>query len=132
MGGPVADVGGADAAELSQDRRAAVVGEVHSARIPAQLQDDSDRRRRLAIADRRRRRGVRRTRTRREAGTPRPQGAKECAAAVRALADDPRPPEARQLGGSAYWRMPVGDWRILYEPDDETITVLVLKVGRVP
>ncbi|GAA3475697.1 type II toxin-antitoxin system RelE family toxin [Streptomyces yanii] len=44
----------------------------------------------------------------------------------------PRPPEARQLGGSAYWRLPVGDWRILYEPEDEMITVLVLKVGRVP
>ncbi|MFD5570312.1 type II toxin-antitoxin system RelE family toxin [Streptomyces cadmiisoli] len=61
-----------------------------------------------------------------------PQGAKECAAVVRALADDPRPTQARQLGGSGYWRMPVGDWRVLYEPQDETITVLVLKVGRVP
>jgi mRNA interferase RelE/StbE len=30
-----------------------------------------------------------------------PAGAKECAAAVRALADDPRPPAARRLGGSA-------------------------------
>jgi len=26
--------------------------------------------------------------------------------------------------------MPVGAWRILYEPDDDTVTVLVLKVGR--
>ena len=51
---------------------------------------------------------------------------------MRALAGDPRPSEARQLDGSAYGRMPVGDWRILYEPEDETITVLVLKVGRVP
>ncbi|MGO4428124.1 type II toxin-antitoxin system RelE/ParE family toxin [Streptomyces sp. MCAF7] len=59
------------------------------------------------------------------------QGAKECIAAVCALGDDPRPPQARQLGGSAYWRLSVGDWRILYEPEDETITVLVLKVGRI-
>jgi mRNA interferase RelE/StbE len=61
-----------------------------------------------------------------------PQGAKECAAAVRGLADDPRPPAARQLGGSAYWRLSVGEWRVLYEPEDETVTVLVLKIGRVP
>jgi mRNA interferase RelE/StbE len=60
-----------------------------------------------------------------------PAGAKEASAAVRALADDPRPPAARRLGTSGYWRMSVGDWRILYEPVDETITVLVLKVGRV-
>ncbi|MFI1855542.1 type II toxin-antitoxin system RelE/ParE family toxin [Streptomyces sp. NPDC020480] len=60
-----------------------------------------------------------------------PQGAKECAAAVRELGEDPRPPQARQLGGSAYWRLSAGDWRILYEPEDETVTVLVLKVGRV-
>ncbi|MFD4143018.1 type II toxin-antitoxin system RelE/ParE family toxin [Streptomyces sp. NPDC058572] len=60
-----------------------------------------------------------------------PTGAKECAAQVRALADDPRPPHARQLGGSAYWRLPVGDWRVLYLPDEDTITVMVLKVGRV-
>lgn len=61
-----------------------------------------------------------------------PIGAKECAVAVRALADEPRPPGARQLGGSAYWRLSSGDWRILYQPEDDTITVIVLKVGRVP
>jgi mRNA interferase RelE/StbE len=61
-----------------------------------------------------------------------PAGAKECAAVVRALAGEPRPPGARQLGGSAYWRLSVGDWRILYQPEDDTITVIVLKVGRIP
>jgi mRNA interferase RelE/StbE len=60
-----------------------------------------------------------------------PTGAKECAATVRALADDPRPANARQLGGSAYWRLSFGDWRILYQPDEDTVTVIVLKVGRV-
>jgi len=61
-----------------------------------------------------------------------PAGAKECAAAVRALGDEPRPPRARRLGGSVYWRLSVGDWRILYQPEDDTVTVIVLKVGRVP
>ncbi|WP_405575663.1 type II toxin-antitoxin system RelE/ParE family toxin [Streptomyces sp. NBC_01167] len=61
-----------------------------------------------------------------------PAGAKECASVVRALAEEPRPPGARQLGGSAYWRLSLGDWRILYQPEDDTITVIVLKVGRIP
>ncbi|MEV6330814.1 type II toxin-antitoxin system RelE/ParE family toxin [Streptomyces sp. NPDC051909] len=47
------------------------------------------------------------------------------------LADEPRPEEARALGGSGYYRPPVGDWRVLYRPDDETVTVYVVKVGRV-
>ncbi|MFF9018395.1 type II toxin-antitoxin system RelE/ParE family toxin [Streptomyces sp. NPDC014870] len=59
-----------------------------------------------------------------------PVGAKACAAAVRALADEPCPAEARPLGGSGYYRLSVGDWRVLYRPDDLTITVYVVKVGR--
>jgi mRNA interferase RelE/StbE len=60
-----------------------------------------------------------------------PVGAKACAAAVRELTEEPRPRSARALGGSGYWRLSVGDWRVLYRPDAETVTVLVLKVGRV-
>ncbi|WP_051744840.1 type II toxin-antitoxin system RelE family toxin [Streptomyces yerevanensis] len=59
-----------------------------------------------------------------------PIGAKATTAAVRALADDPRPEAARALGASGYYRLHVGTWRILYRPDDSTITVHVLKVGR--
>ncbi|MFD7325016.1 type II toxin-antitoxin system RelE/ParE family toxin [Streptomyces sp. NPDC059875] len=59
-----------------------------------------------------------------------PVGAKACAAAVRSLADQARPAEARPLGGSGYYRLSVGDWRVLYRPDDVTITVYVVKVGR--
>ncbi|MFF7674966.1 type II toxin-antitoxin system RelE/ParE family toxin [Actinacidiphila glaucinigra] len=60
-----------------------------------------------------------------------PVGAKTCAAAVRDPAREPRPPTARALGGSGYLRLSVGDWRVLHRPDAETVTVLVLKVGRV-
>lgn len=60
-----------------------------------------------------------------------PVGAKGCASAVRALADDPRPAGARALGGSGYWRLSVDDWRVLYRPDGDTVTVHILKVGRV-
>ncbi|WP_089101847.1 type II toxin-antitoxin system RelE family toxin [Streptomyces hyaluromycini] len=59
-----------------------------------------------------------------------PVGAKATAAAVRALAEEPRPEEARALGTSGYYRLHVGTWRVLYRPDGETVTVYVLKVGR--
>ncbi|MEU6553015.1 type II toxin-antitoxin system RelE/ParE family toxin [Streptomyces sp. NPDC046915] len=59
-----------------------------------------------------------------------PVGAKASAAAVRALADDPRPEGARALGTSGYFRLHVGAWRVLYRPDRTTVTVHVLKVGR--
>jgi mRNA interferase RelE/StbE len=52
--------------------------------------------------------------------------------AVRALAENPYPAEARALGGSGYWRLRVGTWRVLYRPDEDTVTVIVLKVGRIP
>ncbi len=60
-----------------------------------------------------------------------PVGAKACAAAIGGLADDWRPEEARPLGASGYWRLRVGTWRVLYRPDGETVTVYVVKVGRV-
>ncbi|MGW3244316.1 type II toxin-antitoxin system RelE family toxin [Streptomyces sp. NPDC001070] len=39
-------------------------------------------------------------------------------------------PDGARPWGSGYWRLSVGDWRVLYRPDAETVTVLVLKVGR--
>ncbi|MFJ3304517.1 type II toxin-antitoxin system RelE/ParE family toxin [Streptomyces sp. NPDC086549] len=59
-----------------------------------------------------------------------PVGAKATAAAVRALAEEPRPEAARALGRSGYYRLHVGAWRVLYQPDSDTVTVCVLKVGR--
>ena len=59
-----------------------------------------------------------------------PIGAKATAAAVRALADDPRPQEGRALGASGYHRLRVGTRRVLYRPEDDTVTVHVIKVGR--
>ncbi|MEU4873992.1 type II toxin-antitoxin system RelE/ParE family toxin [Streptomyces sp. NPDC021608] len=59
-----------------------------------------------------------------------PVGAKATAAAVRALADGPHPEAARALGTSGYFRLHVGDWRVLYRLDNATVAVLVVKVGR--
>lgn len=60
-----------------------------------------------------------------------PGGAKDCVAAVRGLADDQSPRASSALGGSGYYRLRVGDWRVLYRLDDRDRTVHVLKVGRV-
>ncbi|MFK8908505.1 type II toxin-antitoxin system RelE/ParE family toxin [Streptomyces sp. YS-3] len=60
-----------------------------------------------------------------------PVGAKACAAAVRELGSAPRPAAARALGGSGYHRLPVGAWRVLYRLEEATLSVHVVKVGRV-
>ena len=50
--------------------------------------------------------------------------------AIEALSDDPRPAGATQLvGAEKAWRIRVGDFRVIYEIDDEVVTVLVVRVG---
>lgn len=51
-------------------------------------------------------------------------------AAIDLLADDPRPPRAIQLvGGRGEWRVRTGDYRIIYEIEDDRLVILVLQVG---
>lgn len=50
--------------------------------------------------------------------------------AIRALAENPRPPGCRKLAGeSSLWRLRVGDYRIVYQVRDDQLLVLVVKVG---
>jgi mRNA interferase RelE/StbE len=50
--------------------------------------------------------------------------------AIRALARDPRPAGCKKLAGDAdYFRIRVGDYRILYEVRDREVLVLVIKIG---
>jgi mRNA interferase RelE/StbE len=59
-----------------------------------------------------------------------PQVRRRVQAAIDLLTDNPRPPRAIQLlGGAGEWRVRTGDYRIIYEIDDDTIVVLVLRVG---
>jgi mRNA interferase RelE/StbE len=45
------------------------------------------------------------------------------------LRDDPRPPGARKLAGTLEgWRVRVGDYRILYQIDDDAQTVTIVRV----
>ncbi|KQO61303.1 type II toxin-antitoxin system RelE family toxin [Curtobacterium sp. Leaf261] len=51
-------------------------------------------------------------------------------AAVELLADEPRPPAATMLVNSGgAWRVRVGDYRVVYEVEDDRLLVLVLAAG---
>ena len=59
-----------------------------------------------------------------------PQVRRRVQAAIELLADDPRPPTATRLvGGAGEWRVRTGDYRIIYEIEENRLLVLVLNVG---
>jgi mRNA interferase RelE/StbE len=49
--------------------------------------------------------------------------------AVHQLAEDPRPPGCHKLQNREGWRIRVGDYRLVYEVDDDLRTVTVLLAG---
>lgn len=59
-----------------------------------------------------------------------PQVAVRLKATIQELAEDPRPPGSLQLsGGDGELRIRVGDYRIVYDVQDDELVVLVLRVG---
>jgi len=48
--------------------------------------------------------------------------------AVSALEQNPRPPGCRKLQGEEAWRIRVGEYRVVYEIDDDAHTVTVTRV----
>lgn len=59
-----------------------------------------------------------------------PQVRRRIQAAIDLLATEPRPPAAAQLvGGAGEWRVRTGDYRIIYEINDDQLLVLVLRAG---
>jgi len=59
-----------------------------------------------------------------------PQARRRIQGVLELLADDPRPPSATRLvGGSGEWRVRTGDYRIVYEIQDDILLILVLAVG---
>jgi len=48
---------------------------------------------------------------------------------ILALADEPRPPGVKKLTGREGWRVRVGDWRIVYEIDDDSRIVRIMAIG---
>jgi mRNA interferase RelE/StbE len=49
---------------------------------------------------------------------------------ILALAVDPRSPGAVKLDGSEFWRLRIGELRVIYAIDDTKRLVVVLKVAR--
>jgi mRNA interferase RelE/StbE len=59
-----------------------------------------------------------------------PQVRRRIQAAIELLATEPRPPAATRLvGGAGEWRVRTGDYRIVYEIQEERLLVLVLSAG---
>lgn len=59
-----------------------------------------------------------------------PQVRRRLQAAIELLATEPCPPAATQLiGGGGEWRVRTGDYRIVYDINDDRLIVLVLSVG---
>ena len=51
-------------------------------------------------------------------------------AALDLLAEQPRPPSATRLvGGAGEWRVRTGDYRIVYEIEEQRLLILVLRIG---
>jgi mRNA interferase RelE/StbE len=50
---------------------------------------------------------------------------------LKSLASDPRSPAVKKLSGyEELWRFRVGDWRVVFEIDDEAHEVRVLRIRR--
>lgn len=49
--------------------------------------------------------------------------------AIAALAEDPRPTGCLKLTGRDGWRIRIGNYRVVYEIDDNSQTVTVLHIG---
>lgn len=59
-----------------------------------------------------------------------PQARRRVQAAIELLAEEPRPRGAKMLiGGAGEWRVRTGDYRIIYEIQDDVLVVLVVAVG---
>ncbi len=50
-------------------------------------------------------------------------------ARIQALAKDPRPVGAEKLSGQERYRVRQGDYRILYEIEDQILRIIVVKIG---
>jgi len=59
-----------------------------------------------------------------------PDARRRVQAAIELLADQPRPPVAKTLGGGdGEWRVRTGDFRVVYEIHDQVLLILVVAVG---
>jgi mRNA interferase RelE/StbE len=48
---------------------------------------------------------------------------------IRKLSENPRPSGCRKLSARPAWRIRIGDYRVIYEINDERLLVLVITIG---
>jgi len=49
---------------------------------------------------------------------------------ILALAEEPRPPKTKKLKGTGdQWRVRVGDYRIIYQIEDDRLLIVVIRIG---
>jgi mRNA interferase RelE/StbE len=60
-----------------------------------------------------------------------PAGLEQLLAAVDMLAEEPRPEATAEYGSPDVRRMHVGRYRVLYDVNDTTVTVVVIHAGRI-
>ena len=58
-----------------------------------------------------------------------PKDRRRIATRIQTLANDPRPPGAEKLSGDDKYRVRQGDYRVLYQIDDQAKAVTVVKIG---
>jgi mRNA interferase RelE/StbE len=59
-----------------------------------------------------------------------PPARRRIQAVLELLAENPRPPAATRLvGGAGEWRVRTGNYRVIYEVEDDRLMVLVLRAG---
>lgn len=49
--------------------------------------------------------------------------------AIQELAENPRPPGCKKMKGRQGYRIRVGDYRVVYEIEDDKLLVLIIDVG---
>lgn len=54
---------------------------------------------------------------------------KRIVAAIDKLASDPRPARCKKLSGRPGYRIRIGDYRVVYDIHDRTVTVEIIEIG---
>lgn len=54
---------------------------------------------------------------------------KSIADTIDGLAEDPRPPGAEPVKTTGHLRVRAGDYRIIYQVEDDVLTVLIIRIG---
>ena len=50
--------------------------------------------------------------------------------AIELLGENPRPPKSKKLTNESYWRVRVGDYRIIYEIRDNRLLIVIIKIAK--